>query len=65
MEKALAQFLNQLCVNEVEINHNKLSSHYFLAYWLVPLNWNPGWRPIGVGVVLRRIAGKSISCVHH
>ena len=37
-------------------HHSKL----FLACRLIPLDKNPGLRPIGVGEVLRRIAGKVV-----
>ena len=35
----------------------------FIACRLIPLDKNPGIRPIGVGEVLRRIVGKVVS--HH
>ena len=35
----------------------------FLSCRLIPLDKNPGLRPIGVGEVLRRIAGKVIVSV--
>ena len=35
----------------------------FVACRLIPLNKNPGVRPIGVGEVLRRIVGKTIAWV--
>ena len=34
----------------------------FTACRLIPLSKNPGLRPIGVGEVLRRIAGKVADC---
>ena len=37
----------------------------FLACRMIPLNKNPGVRPIGVGEVLRRIVGKAIMTVVH
>ena len=30
---------------------------------LIPLNKNPGIRPIGIGEILRRLIGKTIGCV--
>ncbi|MEM7054121.1 MAG: hypothetical protein AAF446_06185 [Pseudomonadota bacterium] len=35
----------------------------YTAYQLIPLNKNPGIRPIGVGEILRRIIGKCIGLV--
>ena len=35
----------------------------YVACRLIPLNKNPGIRPIGVGEVMRRIVGKTISFV--
>ena len=40
-------------------HHSLLES--YVACRLIPLNKNPGVRPIGVGEVLRRIVGKAIS----
>ena len=38
-------------------------SPLFVACRLIPLNKNPGVRPIGVGEVLRRIIGKSVMTI--
>ena len=43
------------------VDPNSLES--FTSCRLIPLNKNPGIRPIGVGEVLRRIVGKSIAWV--
>ena len=59
---ALAQAIKQLCTEKIELeltDHSTTSSlEAFLACRLIPLDKMPGLRPIGVGEVLRRIAGK-------
>ena len=42
-----------------ELHHTLLQS--FVASRVIPLNKDPGRRPIGVGEVLRRIIGKAVS----
>lgn len=54
-----AKVVKKMCVQV--INDNSLEA--LLASRLVPLNKNPGLSPIGVGEVLRRIAGKVVMSV--
>ena len=54
--KSVADFIKKLC-SKIINSENKLLEA-FIACRLIPLNKNPGLRPIGVGEVLRRIAGK-------
>ena len=44
----------KLCIEEID----NLSLSSLMASRLLPLNKNPGLRPIGVGEVLRRLMGK-------
>ena len=55
--KAFAAVIRKLCINECE----QTSLEAFLACRLIPLDKNPGLRPIGVGEILRRIAGKVVT----
>ena len=59
LRKALASVIKRLCTSKEE--NESLSA--FLACRLVPLDKCPGLRPIGVGEVLRRIAGKVVMLV--
>ena len=54
---ALAEMCKKLCSTEQDPE----SLEAFLACRLIPLDKNPGLRPIGIGEVLRRIIGKTIT----
>ncbi|XP_066911371.1 uncharacterized protein [Clytia hemisphaerica] len=54
---ALADMCKKLCITD----HDPNSLEAFLACRLIPLDKNPGLRPIGIGEVLRRIIGKTIT----
>ena len=54
--KTFAEVIKNLCT----VENQSLSLEAFLANRLIPLEKTPGLRPIGVGEVLRRIAGKVI-----
>ena len=54
--KSVADFIKQF--RSKKINSENKSLEALIACRLIPLNKNPGLRPIGVGEVLRRIAGK-------
>ena len=54
--KTFAEVIKKLCT----VENQSTSSEAFLTNRLIPLDKNPGLRPIGVGEVLRRIAGKVI-----
>ena len=53
--------IKKLCIEESSTNVDGTTSiQSFVACRLISLNKNPGLRPIGVGEVLRRIAGKAV-----
>ena len=54
--KSVADFIKKLCSKRINSGNKLLEA--FIACRLIPLNKNPGLRPIGAGEVLRRIAGK-------
>ena len=54
--QSIAQLAKKLCTEE----QNDASLEAFLACRLIPLDKNPGIRPIGIGEILRRIIGKTI-----
>ena len=60
LRKSLADMAKELCSNEVE---DPESLEALLACRLVPLDKNPGLRPIGIGETLRRILGKAVMSV--
>ena len=61
LRKALAEMIKKLCIDYLSRDtENATSIEAFTACRMVPFDKNPGLRPIGVGEVLRRIAGKAI-----
>ena len=58
--KAISRMAIQLCTTVMD-DPDSISS--LLACRLIPLNKNPGVRPIGIGEVLRRIIGKSVMII--
>ena len=54
--KVISDLIKRLCTHQV----NSESIEALLASRLIPLDKNPGLRPIGVGEILRRIAGKVV-----
>jgi hypothetical protein len=54
--EAFSKVIKKLCTVEFETN----TLEPLLACRLIPLDKNPGLRPIGVGEILRRIAGKVV-----
>ena len=59
LRKAIANFIKKICTEKV----SAVSIEAFVACRLIPLDKNPGLRPIGVGEILRRITGKVIVSV--
>ena len=59
--KTLAEVIKKLCSSK----HNSTSLEAFLACRLIPLDKNTGLRPIGIGEILRRIAGKLITSIRN
>lgn len=53
----LARFTRILCTQQI---NDPDSLEAFLACTLIPLDKNPGLRPIGIGEVIRRIIGKVV-----
>ena len=50
-----------LAIQKVDIESDQTTSlEAFVSCRLIHLDRNPGFRPIGIGEVFRRIAGKSI-----
>ena len=60
LRKSLAHMAKDLCINEVD---DPESLEALLACRLIPLDKNPGLRPIGIGETLRRILGKAVMSV--
>jgi hypothetical protein len=58
--RAIANLAKTLCIEKVEDPENL---NALMACRLIPLNKDPGLRPIGVGEVLRRIIGKAVTTI--
>ena len=61
--KTLREEIATLTRNLLKFNYHPSLLEGYTACRLVPLDKNPGVRPIGVGVVLRRIIGKTTSAM--
>ena len=59
LRKAFANVVQKSCTDLVETH----TTEAFLSGRSIPLDKNPGFSPIGVGEVLRRIAGKAFVSV--
>ena len=62
LQKAFAEVIKKICIKMIEINAetNETSLEIFLACRIIPLNKKSCLRPIGIGKILRRIAGKVV-----
>ena len=67
LRSALANFARKISTTETEVLVSNGTTYTnleaYMACRLIPLDKNPGVRPIGVGEVLRRIIGKAILSV--
>ena len=62
LKRAFANVIKKICTEKLPVDTSKYetSLEVFLACGLIPLDKNLGLRPIGVGEVLQRIAGKVV-----
>ena len=58
--RAISELAKQLCIHNVE---DPESLEALMACRLLPLDKDPGLRPIGIGEVLRRVLGKAVTSV--
>ena len=63
LRKTIADFMKHIYINKIESQNNITSLETFIASRLVPLDKNPSVRPIGIGEVLCRIAGKVVMSI--
>ena len=56
LKEAVAVLARKLCCQKIQPDHLKT----YIAGRLIPLDKDPGVRPIGIGEVLRRIVGKAV-----
>ena len=59
--KALREEIASLTKNLLTTSYHPILLEPYVASRLIPLDKNPGIRPIGVGEILRRIVGKIVS----
>ena len=62
LRTSVANFIKRLCSTNIHLSNSERDNglEAFTASRLIPLNQNPGVRPIGVDGVLRRIPGKVV-----
>ena len=62
LQTSIANFVKRLCNTNIHLSNSDTdnSLEAFTASRLIPLNKNPGVRPVGVGEVLRGIARKGV-----
>ena len=58
LRKAFSEMVNKLYTDKEDHRNGCTSIEAFLGCRLIPLDKNPGLRPIGVGEELRRIVGR-------
>ena len=63
LRKVIANFIKHIFISEIEFQNNTTSLERFISSRLVPLDKNPGLRPIGVGELFCRIAGKVVMII--
>ena len=65
LRRAFAEIIKKVCTTKIQPDADSTSIEIeaFLACRLIPLDKNPGLRPMGVGEVLRRIAGNIVMTV--
>ena len=63
LRKVIANFIKYFFISEIKFQNNTTSLERFISSRLVPLDKNPGLRPIGVGELFCRIAGKVVMII--
>ena len=63
LRKAILELVKKLCITNISNRNDCASWESLVACRLIPLNKNPGLRPIGVEEVLRRISGKVVMMI--
>ena len=63
LHKAIVELAKKFYITNISNNNSYASLENLLACRLIPLNKNPGLRPIEVGEILRRPLGKVVMMV--
>ena len=63
LRKVIANFIKHFFISEIKFQNNTTSLERFISSRLVPLDKNPGLRPIGVGELFCRIAGEVVMII--